>query len=245
MSYPSYLTSSPYCKEVVGSHCETFGVNGSTAKVRLLALWSNRFLALPAMGTAHPADPRLRLSGVEINPLVNTNVSAPTGSRINYEYAQIDLTYDTAYIAVGDLPVESCRIAGMMLEIGVGRTWASDHTQSEQPQAIPITTMEYSYRSKFLDAAYSAQKAIVEAKNNTVNSGTFKGKAAGTFLFQGWQSDCYWQYSSGALTRIWDCTYIFSYKADGFNNVWRAQTAAYDSFDQPLYASTDFSTLTV
>lgn len=246
--YPHYLTSSPYCKELNGTGVQTFSRDGASAKVILLALWDNRFDAAPAYGSVHPLDSRLRASNIVFTPYPGTTITSDSsefGGHIQYEYCQIDVTYDTSYIIVGDLPVESVRLSAMMLEIGVGRTWLSDHAESEQPQAIPVSTMEYAYRSKFWDAGYAAQLAIVESKVNCINSGTFKGKAAGTFLFSGWQADSSWQQYAGSLIRVWDCSYVFQYKSDGFNSVWRASTAAYDSFDQPLYSSVDFSTLTV
>jgi hypothetical protein len=245
----SLLTTPPYRAELSDDWSIDLAKPTSSATRRFLVLGSNMAAGLgwPAYGEAHPLLNSLKVDHIRIEPLRESHVSIlgsgyELGGRIN-DFVVVECHYSTDWFDIGDALRKSIRMKQDYLRIGAESHWASDGEPTGESIVVPSTVHEILFRVKFSEAGWTAIEPTLNGMLNKVNSAPWKGYAAETLQFNGPAPEQEPRQENGTPFYVWDVTYSFTFRPDGFRNFYRAYTNAWDTIIETPFSTGDFSTL--
>jgi hypothetical protein len=234
MANPGEIVSGEL-RELMESREEVVSRRGMYAYRRFMCLWSERYLLAPALGSAYPDGTHLRLTETRCKPAGRTKSGVPGDE---YDLAIIECQYATL-TGPDDAPASTWEGTCEILEVGGGRTWTTGGAAIEQQInkkfSKCIEIVEYSVATESLGTELVSLQGCV-------NDDVFRGQAAGRVLYDTFTSRQEWNpdlliYCSRVFLR-------FVINPDrSHNEVWRADTGAFDTTSPLLYTEADLSPL--
>ncbi len=214
------------------SRSTEFSVNGITAKQSFTVPWVNRFSEGPQIGDIFPEE-----EGVPLRLFCSRVVARSIGlDDDGTEQAMMSVEYSSDQAGIWDVSDE-LDFAIRQDDIAVGRQWSSDGATNTQNVSVdlPVVTFTHTYSRP------GKNIGLILAAVNTVNSISFLFGNPGTWKFTGAriaQSRAgLIPYQGGFVQEatFFQHTLSFEYNRLGWNNHWRTDTGAFDTFEEGVY----------
>ena len=218
---------------------ETFGVHGREARRILVCQWNHRITVTRAlMGgvasngvivtvtppAAYPDEPSLTCK--EVAPEgVGLRGIGPNGM-VGYEYARLTATYTAEDVTTAELSIDFRSDILTVPQDAPSFKWGDD--EPLPPEASPpllVGSTDFVITRHLLA---SIPESLIESLRDHVNTGTFRGRPAGTVRFVGARSRR--QYTT-ITAPTYSITFVFASRKEPWNNFLRPSTGLWE----PVY----------